>query len=187
MGEPRAAAPSSASFPSPSTAGRAGRARCGSRSCPTFTPARMPADMARLSAIVSETLAHRPDLALLGGDFVNMQLFGGGRVPPRDDRRHSRRPAGAARMLRGARQPRLQLWCGGCAVGTGGAWHRRPHGRDARFAIRGQGVRSCRRARRQTLPGADPRRCWLDCRGSGPPSCSPTIHTGSRICPMVRI
>jgi predicted MPP superfamily phosphohydrolase len=28
-------------------------------------------------------LALAPDLALFGGDYVNMQLFGGGRVPPR--------------------------------------------------------------------------------------------------------
>ena len=41
------------------------------------------ADLARLRAIVSEAMEHRPDLALLGGDFVNMQPFGGGRIPPR--------------------------------------------------------------------------------------------------------
>jgi predicted MPP superfamily phosphohydrolase len=39
-------------------------------------------DVARLAALVEEANAHKPDLALLGGDFVNMQLFGGGRVPP---------------------------------------------------------------------------------------------------------
>jgi predicted MPP superfamily phosphohydrolase len=39
-------------------------------------------DIPRLRAIVAETQAARPDLVLLGGDFVNMQLLGGGRVPP---------------------------------------------------------------------------------------------------------
>ena len=40
-------------------------------------------DVARLRAIVAEAQAGRPDLVLHGGDFVNMQLWGGGRVPPR--------------------------------------------------------------------------------------------------------
>lgn len=40
-------------------------------------------DVARLAAIAGETAALAPDLALFGGDYVNMQLFGGGRVPPR--------------------------------------------------------------------------------------------------------
>ena len=40
-------------------------------------------DLARLRAIVAEAAAHRPDLVLFGGDFVNMMLFGGGRVAPR--------------------------------------------------------------------------------------------------------
>jgi uncharacterized protein len=40
-------------------------------------------DVARLEVIVSEARAFNPDLVLFGGDFVNMQLFGGGRVPPR--------------------------------------------------------------------------------------------------------
>jgi predicted MPP superfamily phosphohydrolase len=39
-------------------------------------------DVARLAAIVAEAGTLRPDLALFGGDYVNMQLFGGGRVPP---------------------------------------------------------------------------------------------------------
>ena len=39
-------------------------------------------DVARLAAIVAEAQAFKPDLALHGGDFVNMQLFGGGRIPP---------------------------------------------------------------------------------------------------------
>ena len=39
-------------------------------------------DLARLAAIVAEAQAFTPDLALLGGDFVNMQLFGGGRLAP---------------------------------------------------------------------------------------------------------
>jgi uncharacterized protein len=39
-------------------------------------------DVARLARIVDEARALGPDLALFGGDFVNMQLFGGGRVPP---------------------------------------------------------------------------------------------------------
>jgi uncharacterized protein len=40
-------------------------------------------DVARLGAIVAEAASFKPDLALYGGDFVNMQPFGGGRVPPR--------------------------------------------------------------------------------------------------------
>lgn len=40
-------------------------------------------DVARLVAIVAEAAAYKPDLALHGGDFVNMQPFGGGRIPPR--------------------------------------------------------------------------------------------------------
>jgi predicted MPP superfamily phosphohydrolase len=40
-------------------------------------------DLARLDAIVAEAAAFAPDLALYGGDFVNMIPFGGGRVPPR--------------------------------------------------------------------------------------------------------
>ena len=40
-------------------------------------------DIARLAAIIREAAAEKPDLVLYGGDFVNMQPFGGGRVPPR--------------------------------------------------------------------------------------------------------
>jgi predicted MPP superfamily phosphohydrolase len=39
-------------------------------------------DVARLTAIVDEAASLAPDIALLGGDFVNMMPFGGGRVPP---------------------------------------------------------------------------------------------------------
>lgn len=39
-------------------------------------------DAARLRAIVAEAAALAPDLVLYGGDFVNMQLIGGGRLPP---------------------------------------------------------------------------------------------------------
>jgi hypothetical protein len=39
-------------------------------------------DVARLNAIVAEASSFDPDIALFGGDYVNMQLFGGGRVPP---------------------------------------------------------------------------------------------------------
>jgi uncharacterized protein len=39
-------------------------------------------DIARLDAIIAEDSSFRPDIALFGGDYVNMQLFGGGRVPP---------------------------------------------------------------------------------------------------------
>lgn len=39
-------------------------------------------DVARLARIVEEARAYRPDLALYGGDFVNLIPFGGGRVPP---------------------------------------------------------------------------------------------------------
>jgi uncharacterized protein len=40
-------------------------------------------DVARLNVIVDEVAALAPDLVLFGGDYVNMQLFGGGRIPPR--------------------------------------------------------------------------------------------------------
>ena len=39
-------------------------------------------DVLRLRSIVAEARTFGPDLVLLGGDFVNMQPFGGGRVPP---------------------------------------------------------------------------------------------------------
>ncbi len=39
-------------------------------------------DVARLAAIVAEAAQHKPDLVLYGGDFVNMMMVGGGRVPP---------------------------------------------------------------------------------------------------------
>jgi predicted MPP superfamily phosphohydrolase len=40
-------------------------------------------DVVRLNAIVHDVAALAPDLVLYGGDYVNMQPFGGGRVPPR--------------------------------------------------------------------------------------------------------
>src|SRR5262245_8324720 len=40
-------------------------------------------DVARLQGIVNEARTFGPDLVLFGGDFVNMQPFGGGRVPPK--------------------------------------------------------------------------------------------------------
>jgi predicted MPP superfamily phosphohydrolase len=39
-------------------------------------------DVTRLAAIMKEAAAFKPDLVLHGGDFVNMQLFGGGRLSP---------------------------------------------------------------------------------------------------------
>lgn len=39
-------------------------------------------DIARLSSIIAEVASMSPDVALFGGDYVNMQLFGGGHVPP---------------------------------------------------------------------------------------------------------
>jgi predicted MPP superfamily phosphohydrolase len=39
-------------------------------------------DVARLARIVEEARERQPDLALYGGDFVNLIPFGGGRVPP---------------------------------------------------------------------------------------------------------
>jgi predicted MPP superfamily phosphohydrolase len=39
-------------------------------------------DVARLDLIMAEAARLTPDLVLFGGDYVNMQLFGGGRVPP---------------------------------------------------------------------------------------------------------
>ena len=39
-------------------------------------------DVSRLNLIIDEAASVMPDLALFGGDYVNMQLFGGGRVPP---------------------------------------------------------------------------------------------------------
>jgi predicted MPP superfamily phosphohydrolase len=40
-------------------------------------------DVARLAALSTEVSSFEPDLVLLGGDYVNMQTFGRGRVPPR--------------------------------------------------------------------------------------------------------
>jgi uncharacterized protein len=40
-------------------------------------------DVRRLEGIVAEAARLAPDLVLFGGDYVNMQPFGGGRVPPR--------------------------------------------------------------------------------------------------------
>jgi predicted MPP superfamily phosphohydrolase len=40
-------------------------------------------DVARHLLIIRSAAALRPDLVLFGGDYVNMMLFGGGRVPPR--------------------------------------------------------------------------------------------------------
>jgi predicted MPP superfamily phosphohydrolase len=40
-------------------------------------------DVARLNSIVDDATALAPDLVLFGGDYMNMQPFGGGRVPPR--------------------------------------------------------------------------------------------------------
>jgi uncharacterized protein len=40
-------------------------------------------DIARYGAIAREATALAPDLVLLGGDYVNLQLLGGGRVSPR--------------------------------------------------------------------------------------------------------
>jgi len=40
-------------------------------------------DVARLAAIVAEAKRFAPDVTLFGGDYVNMQPLGGGRVPPR--------------------------------------------------------------------------------------------------------
>jgi predicted MPP superfamily phosphohydrolase len=39
-------------------------------------------DIARFAAMIAEAASHAPDLALYGGDFVNMMPFGGGRIPP---------------------------------------------------------------------------------------------------------
>jgi hypothetical protein len=39
-------------------------------------------DVARLAGIAAEAATYKPDLVLHGGDFVNMQPFGGGRIPP---------------------------------------------------------------------------------------------------------
>ena len=40
-------------------------------------------DIARLRGIVADAAAYRADLVLHGGDFVNLQPFGGGRIAPR--------------------------------------------------------------------------------------------------------
>jgi hypothetical protein len=40
-------------------------------------------DVTRYATIAREVSALLPDLVLLGGDYMNMQLLGGGRVPPR--------------------------------------------------------------------------------------------------------
>jgi hypothetical protein len=40
-------------------------------------------DIVRLNLIIDDAASFKPDVVLFGGDYVNMQLFGGGRVPPR--------------------------------------------------------------------------------------------------------
>ena len=40
-------------------------------------------DTVRLNLIINDAASFKPDVVLFGGDYVNMQLFGGGRVPPR--------------------------------------------------------------------------------------------------------
>jgi uncharacterized protein len=40
-------------------------------------------DVVRVGSIIDEATSLNPDVALFGGDYVNMQLLGGGRVPPR--------------------------------------------------------------------------------------------------------
>src|SRR4030088_958853 len=40
-------------------------------------------DVVRLNSIIDGATSLTPDLVLFGGDYVNMQPFGGGRVPPR--------------------------------------------------------------------------------------------------------
>lgn len=40
-------------------------------------------DLARIGAIAKEAAAYSPDLVLYGGDYMNVQPFGRGRVPPR--------------------------------------------------------------------------------------------------------
>jgi uncharacterized protein len=40
-------------------------------------------DVTRLNLIIDEALTLMPDLVLFGGDYVNMQPFGRGRIPPR--------------------------------------------------------------------------------------------------------
>lgn len=39
-------------------------------------------DVERMQRIIAEAKTFAPDLALFGGDYVNLQPFGGGRVPP---------------------------------------------------------------------------------------------------------
>ena len=39
-------------------------------------------DVARLETIVKDAATHSPDLVLFGGDYMNLQPFGRGRVPP---------------------------------------------------------------------------------------------------------
>jgi uncharacterized protein len=40
-------------------------------------------DVVRLNSIIDDATSLTPDLVLFGGDYVNMQPFGGGRIPPR--------------------------------------------------------------------------------------------------------
>jgi uncharacterized protein len=39
-------------------------------------------DVTRIGLIIAEAASFAPDLVLFGGDYVNMQRFGGGRIPP---------------------------------------------------------------------------------------------------------
>jgi hypothetical protein len=40
-------------------------------------------DVARIAALIDEAAAFKPDVALFGGDYVNLQPFGGGRLSPK--------------------------------------------------------------------------------------------------------
>jgi uncharacterized protein len=63
--------------------GRGGRIRSEYFVLPDFHTCSHSNDVARLEGIVAEARAFNPVLVLLGGDFVNMQLFGAGRVAPK--------------------------------------------------------------------------------------------------------
>jgi predicted MPP superfamily phosphohydrolase len=66
-------------------------------------------DVVRLSSIVDEATLVKPDIALFGGDYVNMQLFGGGARTTADGCRHACAHPSPARPIRSAWKSRLRL------------------------------------------------------------------------------
>ena len=82
-------------------------------------------DVARLDAIIAEASSFRPDIALFGGDYVNMQVFGGGRVPTKHDSYGACAPRSATRPVRHPWESRLPIRSRRCGWRIGAPRHKR--------------------------------------------------------------